>query len=408
MAIKINGTIVVENSRRGVFRLVNLGTYSNTQFDNKTIRGKAVGDTGYNKDKQHTMSWLGSTWTNSVAGMAESVDSFSSTSSFHTPTNCSTVSAIPSKSDNIAGLRNSSVDLNDGEKYTFLSVLKFDDPDKKMWTSWSNEADDTYINLIGKRSDEDFPDSTYPDGYSQKQLTVTGDDGDQYYINDSSDDIFVNWKTLSYGTDGAFNALNLLFQTPEFSNLRVSRVSGNFDINYDEENSRYYFERAYYNEFGERVDKENIVIVDANGDPVDNQTSQTRENSIVHLGFLGSAKNGDVFELIEAKKEVGYKVDQTLSWECPEGKSLVGFFYVVKHPVEGINISQALKINPDEVDRASYLRGQEGVGNVIECKPGVNLNITIGDFNKEGMLEYYPSPEDTTWSIRYAVWSVSN
>ena len=408
MAIKINGTTVVENSRRGVFQLVNLGTYSNTEFDNKTIKGTDIGDTGYNKDKQHTMSWLGATWTNSVAGMVVSVDSFSSTSSFHTPTNCSTISAIPAKSDNTAGLRNSSVDLNDGEKYTFLSILKFDDPDKKMWTSWSNESDDTYINLIGKRSDEDFPNSTYPDGYSQKQLTVTGDDGDQYYINDSSGDIFVNWKTLSYGTDGSFNALNLLFQTPEFYNLRVSRVSGNFDINYDEENSRYYFERAYYNEFGERVDEENIVIVDANGDPVDNQISQTRENSIVHLGFLGSAKNGDVFELIEAKKEVGYKVDQTLSWECPEGKSLVGFFYVVKHPVEGINISQALKINPDEVDRASYLRGQEGVGNVIECKPGVNLNITIGDFNKEGMLEYYPSPEDTTWSIRYAVWGVSN
>ena len=408
MAIKVNGTIVVENSKRGVFQLINLGTYSNTEFANKTIRGEAVGDTGYNKDNQYTMSWLGSTWTNSVAGMSMSVDSFSSTSSFHTPTNCCSISAIPSSDDNLAGLRNSPIDLNEGEKYTFLSVLKFDDPDKNIWASWSNEVDDTFTNLIGNRSEEDFPDSTYPEGYSQKQLTDTGEDGDVHYVNDSSDDVFVNWKTLSYGTRGAFTALSGSLHIPEFYNLRVSGVSGNFDINYNEDISKYYFERAYYNEFGERVDEENIVIVDANGDQVVNQVSQNRENSIVHLGFLGSAKNGDVFELIEAKKEVDYTVDQTLSWECPEGKSLVGFFYVVKHVFDGISIPQALKINPDEVDRASYLLGQEGVGNVIECKPGMNLNITIGNFDKEGNLEYIPPSKNTTWSIRYAVWSVGN
>ena len=408
MAIQIKGTTVIEDSQRAALRLVNFGSYSNSQLVNNNIRGQAVGDTVYNRDQQHTMSWLGTKWTNSVAGQSVDVDSFSTTSSFLIPTNCSTISSLTSGDDIVASVRNSSTNLPDSEVYTFMATLKFDNPEADLWTAWSSQSEEVYTNLVGKRDKSDFPDSTYPEGYSQKQLTPTGDDGDKYYTNDVSNEININWKSLVYGPSNAFNALETLYQFPEFANLRVSRVSGNFDIKYDETTSTYSFERAYYNESNERVGENNVPVLDANADPIIDSRSHPREYSNVNLGFLGSAKNGDIFELIEAKKEVDYQVDQTLSWECPDGKSLVGFFYVVKHLSGGISISQALKINPDEVDRASYLTGEGGVGNVVEGKPGMDLNITIGDFDKEGILEYYPSPDGTTWSIRYAVWSVSN
>ena len=408
MAIKIKGTTVVEDSRRAALRLVNLGTYTNSQLVNNNIRGQAVGDTVYNKDKEHTMSWLGSMWTNSVAGQAVSVDSFSTTSSFHTPTNCSTMCAFTYSSDAVAGVSNSSANVSDSEIYTFMATLKFDNPETKLWTAWSSQSDNVYTNLVGNRNNSDFPDSTYPEGYSQKQLTPTGDDGDKYYTNDITNEIHINWKSLVYGAPSAFNALETLYRYPEFSNLRVSRVSGNFEIKYDELTSTYSFDRIYYNEYNERVDEDDVPIFDANGDPIIDSYSYHKDYSAVYLGFLGSAKNGNIFELVDAGKEVELTDNQTMSWECPEGKSLVGFFYVIKHLSKGISISQALKINEDEVDRASYLRGKEGVGNVIECKPGMDLNITICDFDKDGMLEYYSSPGDTTWSVRYAVWSVTN
>ena len=410
MAIKIKGTEVIQNTKRAVLRLVNFGTYTNSELVNNNVRGQVVGDTVYNEDNQYTMSWLGSMWTNSVAG--QSVDfgeyTFSTTSSFPTSTNCSTISVFTSSDDVVAGVRSSSVNLSDAETYTFMAVLKFDDPEAKLWTAWSFQSDDVYTNLIGNRNVNDFPDSSYPEGYSQKQLTLTGDDGDKYYVNDISNEIHINWKSLVYGPPSAFNALESLYLHPEFANLRVSRVSGNFEIKYDESTSTYSFNRTYYNDLNQRVSETNAPIIDANGDPIIDARSHPKEYSAVHLGFLGSAKNGGIFELIDAGKEVGLVDGQTMFWECPEGKSLVGFFYVVKNLSQDISISQALKINRYQVDRASYLKGKQGVGNVIECKPGERLDITIANFDENGMLEYYPAPDDTSWSVRYAVWGVSN
>ena len=396
MAIKISGVPAINDDRKGSFVTVNLGTYSDAEITSNIIRGQAVGDTVYNRDKECTMSWLGSVWTNSVVGQRESVDSFSTTSSFPTPTNCSTISAFTFDDDVVASVRNCPTNVSDLENYTFMATLKFEDPDASLWAAWSSQSDDVFTNLVGKRDRNDFSDFFFPDGYSQKQLTVTGDDGDKYYTNDRSNQTHINWKTLVYGPPHAFNALEGLYDSSEFVNLRVSKMSGNFDIKYDESTARYTFERAHYNSLNERVDENNsptIGLVD---------------DSKVYLGFLGSAKNGNIFDLIEAKKEPNCVEGQTMSWSCPEGKSLVGFFYVVKHLDDDYSISQPLKINPDEVDRASHLQGRQGVGNVIECKPGMNLNITVANFDDDGVLEQYSTSNDIRWSIRYAVWSVSN
>ena len=409
MAIKIKGITVIDNSRKATLRMVNLGTYTDLELTTNTIRGVAVGDTVYNKDGQYTMSWLGSVWTNSVAGQRANVDTFSTTSSFPTPSNCNTIAAFSLGGNVVAGVRNSHVRVSNSETYTFMATLKFENPETESWSAWSSQSNEVFTNLVGKRDSSDFSDFFFPDGYAQKQLTTTGDDGDKYYTNDTSAGTHINWKSLVFGPPSAFNALDHLKQNSEFVNLRVSPLTGNFNIKYDESTVKYSFERVYYNQANERVNENNQPIFDANGGSLVNCVSEPADDSSVYLGFLGSVKNGNTFDLIEAKKEVDYTEGQTLSWVCPEGKSLVGFFYVVKNLYgKEVSISQPLKINPDEIDRASYLRGKGGVGNVIECKPGMNLNITIANFDEDGLLEQYPASSLARWSMRYAVWSVSN
>ena len=62
MAIKISGTTVVTDARRGTFHLVNAGAYNQQELDDLVIKGVEVGDAVYNKDREALSYWDGTKW----------------------------------------------------------------------------------------------------------------------------------------------------------------------------------------------------------------------------------------------------------------------------------------------------------------------------------------------------------
>ena len=59
MSIKISGTDVVDNNRRGIFAKVNPGVYTTTQ---RNALSASTGDMIYNSTDQEVQAWTGSEW----------------------------------------------------------------------------------------------------------------------------------------------------------------------------------------------------------------------------------------------------------------------------------------------------------------------------------------------------------
>ena len=60
MAIKVSGTNVIDNNQKGLFTMINFGSYSTSQL--ASISGSSVGDTVYDTTLKKIVSWNGSAW----------------------------------------------------------------------------------------------------------------------------------------------------------------------------------------------------------------------------------------------------------------------------------------------------------------------------------------------------------
>lgn len=62
MAIKINNTTVIDNSRKGFFDMMNVGSYTADQLKNLVVSGTAVGDCVINSNTGKFTFWDGTKW----------------------------------------------------------------------------------------------------------------------------------------------------------------------------------------------------------------------------------------------------------------------------------------------------------------------------------------------------------
>ena len=58
MAIKISGETAINDTRKGTFRVLNVGTYTEATRPVNPL----VGDTIYDSDSQQLLSWNGTEW----------------------------------------------------------------------------------------------------------------------------------------------------------------------------------------------------------------------------------------------------------------------------------------------------------------------------------------------------------
>lgn len=61
MAIKVNGTTVIDNSRNASLRFINAGAYTKAQLQSNTITG-SEGSFTYCTDLGKIVFWIGSSW----------------------------------------------------------------------------------------------------------------------------------------------------------------------------------------------------------------------------------------------------------------------------------------------------------------------------------------------------------